>query len=424
MTDFAYRAATTAGKLVDGHVDAASREAALRQLLGQGLTPIRLDECDGGGRPDITNDGAGTAPLPAHTALAGAFASFVAARGPTHGDVHELTAELAIMLRAGLPLDRALRLLIGMCAKPALNALLDDVFSAVKAGKGLSQALGPHRALFGEFYISMVRSGEAGGQLAEVLTGLADYLKHLQALRESVVSALIYPSILLVVGVASMFLMLGFVVPQFEVLFEDMGEALPLPTRLVVSLGDVVASWGWLIVIGFAAGVWLLRRWLASADGRRWRDARLLALPVFGVLVRKYEITRFARSLGTLLGNGVAIVDAIRIATATMGRQPLRAAMTGVELSIRQGGRLADALERAALFTPFGLNMVRLGEEIGRLDAMLLELAGVHDAEVQSGVKRMLALVEPVLILVLGTLIGAMVVAILIGIMSVSDLAI
>lgn len=414
MPEFSYRAADASGTARDGRLQAATRDAALRQLRAQGLTPLHLAES--GAAPESTVAAAAKS-APPRRAWRGTD------RGPNAADVHNLTGELAVMLRAGLPLDRALRVQIGMGGKPSLTALLEDVLKAVKAGKGLSQALTPHRTLFGEFYINMVRSGEAGGHLGEVMDRLAEHLERLRALRESVVSALMYPAILVVVATISVVLMLGFVVPQFETLFADLGDALPLPTRIIVGLGHLVADWGWAMALLTGAAIWFARRRLATPAGRLWRDTWILRLPVFGEVVRKYQITRFARSLGTLLGNGVPIVTAVGIANDTMDNHELRAAMIAVAPAIKQGGRLADALENAGLFTPLALNMVRLGEETGRLDAMLLELARVHDGEVQSGVKRALTLVEPLLILVLGVVIAAIIVSILLGILSVNELA-
>ncbi|MFN3985324.1 MAG: type II secretion system F family protein [Rhodocyclaceae bacterium] len=419
MAEFVYRAAKADGSVIDGRIDAATREDALRQLRGRSLTPIRLE------------DGAGAA-APAPAPAAGGAAASPAAkprrwgtreRPPGFMDVHAVTSELSIMLRAGLPLDRSLRVLIGMTQKASVVALLEDILKSVKAGKGLSQALAPHHGLFGDFYINMVRSGEAGGQLAAVLGQLAEHLERVRALRENVISSLIYPAILLTVSVLSVVLLLGFVVPQFEALFEDMGDALPLPTQIVVGLGNFVADSGWILVLLTAAGLWLLRRWLATPGGRAWRDARLLGLPVFGGIVLKYEVTRFARSMGTLLHNGVPIVMAIRIATDTMENRRLRDAIASVAPTIKQGGRMAEALEKSGLFTPLVINMVKLGEETGRLDEMLLEVARVHDGEVQAGVKRALTLIEPVLILSLGAVIAVIIMSILMGILSVNELA-
>lgn len=416
MPEFIWRAARADGGIQEGRTVAASREAVSRQLLGQGLTPLKVAEKD-----------AETA-VPSSRPSAAADEETRAAyrgrdKGVTHADIHVLTGELAVMLRAGLPLDRALRILIGMAPRPSVGALLDDIFKAVKGGRGLSQALTPYRALFGDFYINMVRSGEIGGQLTEVLGRLTEHLERLKALRESVISALIYPAILVVVAALSVFLMLGFVVPRFETLFADMGEALPLPTRIIVSLGHTFGDWWWAIVLATAAIGWGAKRWLATPGGRSWRDEWILKLPVIGAVTQKYEATRFTRGMGTLLGNGVPIVTALRIAADTMSNQRLRAAMESVAPAIKQGGRLADALAPTKLFTPLALNMVRLGEETGRLDAMLLDLARVYDGEVEAGIKRMLALVEPALILLLGFLIAAIIVSILMGIMSINDLA-
>lgn len=415
MAEFAYRAVDRAGAARDGAVQAANRDAALRQLRAQGLTPLHLAEPDLTKAQDIAHGSADKPPGPAWHGRD---------RGPNAADIHRVTGELAVMLRAGLPLDRALRVQIGMSAKPSLTTLLEDLLSAVKSGKGLSQALSPRRALFGDFYINMVSSGEAGGHLGEVMDRLAEHLERLRALREGVISALIYPAILVAVAVISVVLMLGFVVPRFETLFADLGEGLPLPTRMIVGLGHGIADWGWLLALLAAAAVWLVRRWLATDAGGAWRDRRVLRLPVLGEVVRKYEITRFARTLGTLLGNGVPIVTAVGIATETIGNRHLRAALDGLAGALKQGGRLADALEASGLLTPLALNMVRLGEETGGLDAMLLELARVHDGEVQSGVKRALTLVEPLLILVLGAVIAAIIVSILLGILAVNELAV
>ncbi|MDY0046321.1 MAG: type II secretion system F family protein [Thauera propionica] len=418
MPDFIYRAAQRDGRAVEGRLAADGREHAMRQLRARGLTPLTLEPSAGGDSRSFV----GTPAQGAEEGRRGGY-KFRGNRQLGQADIHNITSELAVMLRAGLSLDRALRVLIGMSGSPAVDRLLDDVFKAVKGGKSLSQALAPYRELFGDFYLSMIRSGEAGGQLPEVLGRLAEHLERVKSLRDSVVSALIYPAILVIVACISVFLMLGFVVPQFETLFNDMGEALPLPTRIIVGAGHLVADWWWLLATLTVAAVLAARSWLTTPAGRAARDAWLLRLPVLGDVLRKYEITRFARSMGTLLGNGVPIVGALNIAAETMGNRQLRDAMDGVAPVIKQGGRMVDALEKTKLFTPLALNMVRLGEETGRLDAMLQELARVSDAEVQSGIKRALTLLEPALILILGGVIAAIIVSILMGILSVNDLA-
>lgn len=413
MVDFRYRAADGRGGVAQGQLGASSREEALRILRSKGLLPIAVELAEGkSGGAYAGGEGAGAA----------ARLSWRKGGAPGQQDVHGITSELSVMLRAGLSLDRALRILKGMSRKPSVVGLLDDLLAAVKSGKALSQALQSHQELFGDFYINMVRSGELGGQLAEVMGRLAEHMERVKALRESVVSALIYPAILVLVACVSVVLMLGFVVPQFETLFEDMGEALPLPTRIIIAAGHLVTDWGGLGVAVGGVMVWGLRRWLRAPSGRLWVDRRLLELPVLGALLRRYELTRFVRTMGTLLGCGVPIVTAFRIALETMGSAVMRQKFEEVPVQLKQGGRLGDALDRTGLLSPLALNMIRLGEETGRLDAMLMELARIQDADVQTGVKRALTLLEPMLILVLGGVVAAIIVSILLGILSVNDL--
>ncbi len=407
MNEFRYRGVRADGSLAEGTLSAENRNAALAQIERMRLTPIDLSEAAGGG----------AAALPA------AKARRRGGRRIRAADVEDLTRSLSIMLRSGVPLDRALKVMAGMAQSEALAAVVNDLHAAVKGGKSLSAALAAHQPVFGEFYINMVRAGEAGGQLAEVLARVGEHLERFRNLREGVISAMIYPAILLVVALLSVFLLLTFVVPQFETLFNDMGDALPLPTAVIVAAGHFFGDWWWLLALLAAGLVWAWQRYVGTPEGRHWRDTRLLSLPILGELVRKYELTRFSRSMGTLLSGGVSIVQSVRIAAQTVANSPLRNALEGVTPFIKKGGRMADALTETGLFTPLALNMVRLGEETGRLDTMLLELARVHDAEVQAGIKRALTLIEPVLILTLGVVIAAIIVSILMGILSVNDLA-
>lgn len=410
MPEFAYKAARADGGVTEGQVSAPSRAAAMSELRKRGVTPLRVEESTG------------RAPAKA-SASASAGGRWWQRKRIGHAEVLSMTTELAIMLRAGLPLDRALKVLGDIAPKPTMKALLEDILRTVKAGKGFSHALREHEALFGDFYINMVRSGEAGGQMAEVLQRLAEHLERMRAARESVTSALMYPAILVLVSIVSIAIMLGFVVPQFESLFRGMGEALPLATRIVIAVGNFFKHWGWALVLAVSAWVWLLRRWWRTPRGRQSRDARMAHLPVFGTIVRKFEVTRFTRTLGTLLGNGVPILGALAIAIETIGNLELRARLVDVPGSVKQGTRFAEALSKVDFLSPVALNMVRVGEETGRLDSMLLEVARVGDTEVQAATKRALTLLEPLLILTLGLAIGAIIISILMGIISVNELA-
>ena len=400
MAHFSYRAIGRDGRPRDGSIEAEGLELASRQLRAQGLTLLSL-------QPGEAQQSSAVTP--------GAI---------KRQSILAFTSELAVLLRAGLPLDRSLRVLIDMAAQAPVKSLLQDLLKSVKGGKSLSQALAPHEALFGGFYLNMVRAGEASGQLSAVLDRLVEYLENARANRDTVVSSLIYPAILLVVSILSIVVMLGFVVPQFETLFEDMGEALPPLTGMVIAAADFIKAWGWLLALLVAGAVMALRNWLRTPEGRAARDQRLLRLPLAGSIVFQFEVAKFARTLGTLLGNGVSLLKAISIAIDTVDNVVVKEALQVLPPAVKAGRRMSVAMEETRLFTPMVIQMTRVGEESGSLDYMMLELARVFDQQVQAGVKRGLTLLEPVLILGMGFVIAVIIIAILMGILSVNDLAI
>ncbi len=323
MAQFSYRAIGRDGKALNGVIEADGLEVASRQLRGQGLTLLKLEP---------------------GTSAAGA-AGRREGTAPGRQDILSMTSELAVLLRAGLPLDRALKVLIDMASLPQMHSLLSELLTAVKGGKALSQALAPHEQLFGTFYLSMVRSGETSGHLSEVLDRLVEYLEDAKTTRESVVSALIYPAILLVVSVLSIVLMLGFVVPQFETLFEDMGEALPVLTRTVISAADFIKNYGWLILL-LLVGIGLyLRHWARTDEGSTSLHRRLLKLPVAGGILFEFEMSKFSRTVGTLLGNGVSLLKAISIAIDTVGNRVIKDSLQVLPPAVKSGQRMSVALE-------------------------------------------------------------------------------
>jgi len=416
MSNFVWKAARADAQIVEGHLQAASLAQAMHQLRVQGLTPLQISEA---GAADSLAPAA-TDQVSNPSRLGRRFASSAI----TQADVLVMTSELSIMLKAGLALDNALRVLIGMSAKPAMISLTQTILDDVKSGIPLSRALKRHPRQFGDFYINMVRSGEASGQLSDVLERMVEHLERLRALRESVVSATIYPAILLGVAVLSIIAMLGFVVPQFETLFKGMGDALPTPTRIIMTIGHAFTDYGLIIGVGLFILFWLLRRWWQTPSGRQWRQTRALRLPMVGKLMLKYDLTLFARSLGTLLGNGVPLISALNIATQTVGNLNLRQALEGVVPKVKGGGKMVDAFKASGIFEPLAINLIKVGEETGRLGPMLLELARIFNRDVETGIKRGLTLLEPLLILVLGLVIATIIVSIMLGILSVNDLAV
>ena len=396
MPAFTYKAVGRDGKSQQGVIEADGLDVATRLLRSRGLTPLKIQEgsADDEGKP------------------------------PSRQEVLSMTTELSVLLRAGLPLDRALKVLIDMDGQPRMRAVLSELLKSVKGGKALSIALQPFEDTFGSFYLSMVRAGEASGQLSAVLDRLVEHLESAKATRDSVVSAMIYPAILLVVAVLSIVVMLGFVVPQFETLFNDMGDALPAMTKGVIAAAEFIKAWGLLLAI-FAVllGV-LFQRWASSVEGKTALDRRLLSLPIAGNIAFEYEMAKFARTVGTLLGNGVSLLKAIQIAIDTVGNLPLKEGLGVLPPAVKAGKRMSVALDETDMFTPMVIQMTRVGEESGSLDGMMLELAKVFEDHVASGIKRLLTLLEPVLILTMGAIIAVIIIAILMGILSVNDLAI
>ena len=416
MPDFEWSAAAANGKVTKGTTNAASSAQVLKRLRDQGLTPLNVREAGASGGAGAGGKSAGGVKAMPHKK--GNPKAKV-----NSADVLSLTSELAIMLKAGLALDNALRVLIDMSYKPTVTALLTDVLEKVKSGTPLSKALSGHPDLFSDFYVNMIRSGEISGQMASVLARLVEHMERVRSLRESVISAAIYPAILLGVAVLSLIAMLGFVVPQFEKLFTDMGDALPAPTRFVMNIGKLFQHYGWAICIAGAVIVWLIMKWLKTPTGRQWWQSVVLRMPLIGTLSKKYEMTLFARSLGTLLGNGVPLLTALHISTQTVTNMLLRQPLESMAPKVKEGGKVADAAIGTGIFEPLAINLLRVGEETGRIGPMTLELANILNREVEIGIKRSLTLVEPILILVLGILIASIIVSILMGILSVNDLA-
>ncbi|MCS4294719.1 general secretion pathway protein F [Comamonas sp. BIGb0152] len=422
MADFAWHAINAAGEQVRGTFQAPNAAAVQKHLRAQKLTPVRIvDAVDAAAlMPAAAKSGA-------KPAAVGALVKPKARKsqkGPAKAaDVLAMTSELSIMLKAGLALDNALRVLIDMAFKDSMRELLTGVLEAVKGGVPLSKALMAHQELFGDFYINMVRSGEASGQMSAVLQRLVEHLERQRALKESVVSATIYPMILVAVAILSLIAMLGFVVPQFEKLFTDMGDALPTPTKIVMTIGQVFRKNGWVLLLGGAAVVYLLRGWLRSPKGRLWWQGVLLRMPILGRLALKYQLTLYSRSLGTLLGNGVPLLTALHIATDTVSNRLIQQELAKIPPIVKEGGKMVQAMNTTTVFEPLAVNLVRVGEETGRLGSMMLELSNILNREVETGIKRALTMIEPVLILVLGLLIASIIVSILMGILSVNDLA-
>jgi len=412
MPVYRYRAVNPSGEVAVGELDAANEGEIVDRLRDRGLMPMQIAHASGVSLPSAT----------APVAKTGRRRRLFEAKTVTRDQLLALTREMATLLRAGLPLDRALEILIGLTPAPVVGTLLQGVRDDVRGGKALSQALDARREVFSRFYVNIVRAGEAGGALGEVMQRLADTMERNKELRESVKSALIYPSLLVGVAVVSVAILLVFVVPQFESTFAQAGKALPIPTLAVVMLGKFMRGYWWAVLgVTFLFVMWYRRRGLVTTV-RRERDARRLRLPLFGDLVAKIETARFARTLATLLANGVTLLSGVGIVKETMTNTVMADALDGVLAKLREGKGFGRPLAETGLYPRLATQMIMVGEESGRLEDMLARVADIYDREVQAAIKRFLAVLEPALILSLAVLIGGIVFSILMGVMGMSEL--
>ena len=342
----------------------------------------------------------------------------------TDEQVADFTRELSTLIRAGLPLDQALSILISLAEGKPLGSLLGKVHSQVKEGSTLADAVDNQDRAFTPFYVNMLRAGESGGALEVVLERLADHLERNKEVRDSLVSAMIYPAILVVVAVVSIFILLGYVVPQFSEMFDGAGEALPMSTRITIAIGESLRDYGWLLLVLIAALVWFAQQQLQDARKLRTWHGWLLKLPIIGEIILKIEIARFTRTLATLLQNGVTLLKALTIVKDTMSNKVLAGGVEQVAASLKEGQSLAAPLAQFTAFPAFSIHMIRVGEETGNLQEILMQVATTYDRDTQTTIKRALALLEPALILVLGTIIAAVIISILVAILSVNELVI
>lgn len=405
MPLYRYKAVTPAGEAQEGDLEGATQAAVVERLQGMGLIPIRVE--------------AGAAQVAGQVTSAGLFRR----SRISQDDVAVFTQEIATLLKAGLPLDRCLDILIGLSANEAVRELMLQLREDVRGGAALSAAMEARKGVFTRFYLNMIRAGEAGGALDVVLQRLTEFMERSRELRDTVKSALIYPVILVGVSLLSVAILLMWVVPQFSQMFEDSGKALPLPTQIVIAAGDGVRNYWWLMaLVAIGVYLWFMRQLREPATRYRW-DQRLLNMPLVGDLIGKLEVARFSRTLGTLIGNGVTLLAALSIVKETLNNTVMAGALGQVAMQLKEGKGLGKPLMETGLFPKLAVHLVMVGEETGKLQDMLIRVADIYDREVQGAVKRMLSLMEPVLILGLGLVIGGIIMSILVAILSVNDLA-
>ncbi len=401
MPSFRYKAVTPAGDTIEGMMDAATEREVIGKLQDAGNLPLEARETtavDGGGlstlfrRPDM-----------------GA------------GEIQRFTLQLSTLLKAGQPLDRALQILIDLPDSERSRRLVERVRESVRGGTPLSTALEQQLGVFSRLYINMVRAGEVSGTLTDTLRRLADYLERSKTLRDNVISAMIYPAILVVLVISALVLLLVVVVPQFTPIFEDAGQELPFATKVILGAGNFLGSWWWLLAASGIGLFWWWRKRLATTDGRLSWDGRMLRMRMVGDLVGKVEMARLARTLGTLVNNGVPLLTALSISRNVLVNRVLAGALERATEKVKTGDGLAHALTAEQTFPRLALQMVGVGEESGDLGSMLLQVADTYDVEVKTTIDRLLAALVPAVTILMALAVAAIMMAILLPILNMSQ---
>jgi general secretion pathway protein F len=400
MPVFTYRAADRLGKTVDGVMEAPDARSVVERLHREAFYPIRV-------APHAERRGMGTITL---------------TRGVRPRQLLALTQQLATLFEAGLPLDRALTVLEELAPTPRLKTIVTDLLHGVRGGSALSDALMRHHPRpFSRLYVNMVRAGEKGGVLEVSLRRLAEFLEARAAFRDAVVSALAYPLVITSVGAAAIVFLLTFVIPRFASIFADLGQTIPLPTQILLSVSLYARAYWWVappVVLGI---VLMWRVWTSTAEGRLAWDRWVLRLPIVGPLATKIEAARFTRTLGTMLKSGVPVLGAMAVVGDMMSNQAVGGAVGRVAEGVKRGGTLAAGMQEHTAFPSLAVHMVRVGEETGRLEEMLLKVADTFETDVRSELKRVLGLLEPAIIVGMGVLVAFIVVAMLLAIFSIND---
>jgi general secretion pathway protein F len=424
--EFIYKAATYEGKVRHGKILARDEKSAVAKIQAQGLVPLSVFLPDTDVRetsgPGSASPVVGSEMKRAFSRLAG-FKPVLGRRVRTR-DLIMFSEHLSTMLKAGITLNKCLIILADLTENKAFARIILDVHNQIREGSSLYQALEKHPDVFPAVFVSMVRAGETGGVLDLVLKRVSEFLEEIQKLKDYLLSSMIYPAILGLTAFVSLLIMLIVVVPRFAEIFTDMGVDLPLATSLMLMAGNFLQSNWWILVIIAGACFFLFKYLIHTPKGRHWWDRFKLGLPVIGPILLKIEIARFSKTLGTLLSSGVSILAAMNIVKGVVVNSSLKMSLDKVYDELKQGRMLSGSLERHNVFPSLAVNMLGVGEESGNMPEMLEKVGEMYDKDLKVAIKSFTSLFEPLVILVMGLVIGAMVVSMLLAIFSLNELGI
>jgi general secretion pathway protein F len=401
-TAFHYRAVGSDGKLRTGLITADTTTSVARELRRQGLTPVYVGAEE-------------------KKSLAFELPSF---GGSRRRDVLFFTQELSTLLNSGVPLDRALSITTELTTHAHFRVIVSDILRSIKGGKSLADSLALHPQYFSDLFINMVRAGEASGSLGGIFERLSEFEKSRDQLRGYIISSMIYPAVLALVGAASIFILMDFVVPRFASIFEDGRMQIPVPTKIMLDVSKMVQDWSWVVALTIIGSATAFRLYTRTAAGRSWWDATRLRIPLLGEALRKAETSRFARAMSTLVANSVPLVQSLHISAGILYNTRMSNALKEVAQGVKRGEGLAQPLARTRMFPPLASHLLTVGEETGKLDQMFARMADIYEEETRSSIKRFTSAFEPLVILTMGLIVGALVLSMLIAITSINDVAI
>ncbi|HAH05497.1 MAG TPA: pilus assembly protein PilC [Elusimicrobia bacterium] len=404
MPVFAYKAKKSDGAVVSGTIDAPQQKGAVEKLRGQKLTVLEINE-EGGG-------------------LIGKIkAKLGLGKGVDSKDLVIFSRQLSTLVSAGVPIVQGLSILEEQMESPHLRSVVGEVRSDIEAGLSISDGLKKHPEVFPDIYTAMIRAGELGGILDTILERLSGFLEAAEALKAKVKGAMMYPAVLLTVCLGVTVFLLTFVIPTFKTIFASFGRELPYPTQVICNLSDLMRErWYMMIIIPTAA--WKgFQYYYKTPAGKRVVDRKALGMPVIGILLKKVAVAKFTRTLGTLIKSGVPIMQGLETVAATAGNVVIEDAILATRESIREGGRLADPLKKSGLFPPMVTQMISVGEETGSLDTMLMKIADFYDTEVDAAVKGLTSMMEPLVVVFMGIIVGAIVIAMFLPMFEMGSMA-
>jgi len=399
-----FKAVASDGKVRTGTLTADSERSVAYELRRQGLIPVQVSADT---KKGLQKTGVQIR-LPAFD------------RGKRR-DVLFFTGEISTLLNAGVPLDRALSITAELTDRASFRALMTDVVRILKGGKSLADSLAAHPTHFSELYVNMVRAGEASGSLALIFERLAEFERTRDDLRAYIVSSMIYPILLSLVGIASVFILLNFVVPRFAQIFSDPHLKIPTPTLLMMQASQIVQDWWLPFAITLAVVIVVFYTYIKTTAGRLWWDTLRLRIPLLGDAIRKAETSRFARAMGTLVASSVPLVASIGISRGILNNQRMAGSLEAVSQGVKRGEGIAQPLQRTGAFPPLAGHLLAVGEETGRLDAMFYRMADIYENETRTAIRRFTSLFEPLIILTMGILIGSLILSLLLAITSIND---